>query len=74
MERQEHLEASADSDDMKKCEEHRVVARWIKHFITVVKQELVDWDEAVRHPEPPPTSEYMDFDSESGIPEGRSAP
>ncbi len=64
-ERQEHLERSVDSDNAEDREGHRVVARWLKHFIQVVKVELLATELAERHPEPEPVTEYMPHDSES---------
>ncbi len=72
-ERQEHLELSVDSDDPGEREAHRVVAKWLKHFLTIAKDELRAADEALRHPEPEPVTDYMPFDSQipvDGAPPG----
>jgi hypothetical protein len=69
-ERQDYLEYSVDSNDPDKRASYRAVAKWLKHFITVVKAELLAADLAERHPEPEPVVEYMPHDSESAIPEG----
>ena len=63
-ERQEHLERSVDSDDPEARESHRTVAKWLKHFISIVKDELLATEEAHRHPEPEPVTDYMAHDSE----------
>ena len=67
-ERQEHLERSVDSASAEDREGHRVIARWMKTFITqgtedlraMVETELADTagDE-----------QYMEFDSTEGQPE-----
>ena len=41
-ERQWHLEGSVDTDDEEVARQHRVVARWLKHFLSVVKESLID--------------------------------
>ncbi len=62
----EHLELSADSDDLTEREEHRVIAKWLKHFIGATKDLLV---ESARQPvdaEPDVETAHMDFDSDGG--------
>ena len=55
-ERQEHLERSVDVDDEEVARQHRVVARWLKHFLSTVKESLVDAAKA----KPPSTDESDD--------------
>ena len=77
-ERQAHLESAVDSDDPGEREGHRVVARWLKHFLTVTKEELIGLEQNDRNPVPEGDPEYMDFDSGSterpsslgGVPSG----
>ncbi len=69
-ERQDHLECLAESEDEGERETHRIVAKWIKYFIGTCRESLEAADTAIRHPEPPAETEYMEFDSTSGSPEG----
>lgn len=74
-ERQAHLEASVDSDDPDAQTGHRVVARWLKHFLTIGKEELVSLERARREPSTQDGDDhYMDFDAstkqETGGPNG----
>ena len=64
-ERQAHLESAVDSDDPIAREGHGVVARWLKHFLSVTKEELVDLERAEREPVPEGDPDSMDFDSDS---------
>ena len=41
-ERQQHLEASVEIDDDEVASRHRVIARWLKHFLTVTKESVID--------------------------------
>ena len=77
-ERQAHLESAVDSADAETRDGHRVVARWLKYFLSIVKEELVDLEKADREPVPEGDPGYMDFDSDSterpsssgGVPSG----
>ena len=69
-ERQEHLELSVDSDDPGERESHRIIAKWLKHFMSIAKDELRAADVAQRHPEPEPVTEYMPHDSTFEVPPG----
>ena len=77
-ERQAHLESAVDSDDSEERDGHRIVARWLKHFLSITKEELVGLEKADREPVPEGDPEYMDFDSDSqerpsssgGVPSG----
>ena len=42
VERQEHLEASVDLEDRDKAEYHRTIARWLKHFLGVTKDYVIE--------------------------------
>jgi len=53
MARQAHLEGLADSDDPEEREAHRIIAKWLKHFLTIAKDEVVERDRANREPEDP---------------------
>lgn len=53
MERQAHLEASVDSDDPAQREFHRTIAKWLKNFLTIAKDEVIERDRANREPEDP---------------------
>jgi len=66
-ERQEHLELAVDSDDPEEREGHRVVSKWIRHFLDVVVEGIRSADEEERHPsvsEESMNPEYMEFDSQ----------
>jgi hypothetical protein len=69
-ERQVHLESLVASDDPTQQNVHRIVARFIDHLTGKCREYLVDADEALRHPEPPSDPDYMEYDSESQLPEG----
>ena len=70
MERQVHLESLVASDDPTQQNIHRITARFIDYLTGVCKEYLVDADKALRHPEPPPNPDYMEYDSENRSPEG----
>lgn len=70
MERQDRLSLLEDSNDPVEREACRIIAKWIKHFLTTARDYVVDSDEAVRHPEPESNPDYMEFDSESLSPAG----
>jgi len=42
MERQAHLEESVDSDDPAQREFHRTIAKWLKNFLTIAKNEVIE--------------------------------
>jgi hypothetical protein len=76
------LESAVDSDDAEERDGHRIVARWLKHFLSITKEELVGLEKADREPVPEGDPEYMDFDSDSqerpsssgGVPSGTQYP
>ena len=81
-ERQAHLELAVDSADPTDREGHGVVARWLKHFLSITKEELVAFEQNERNPVPEGDPEFMDFDSASdperpsslgGVPSGTSS-
>ncbi len=71
MERQarlSRLEDSYDPDEQRAC---RSIAKWIKHFLTTAREDILASDNAERHPEPSGDPNYMAFDSETEVvPEG----
>ena len=69
-ERQAHLESFIEEEDPQKREGHRIIAKWITYFLTIAKDYLTDAEYAIRHPEPPVETEYMEYDSEGKAPEG----
>jgi len=69
-ERQDHLESLAESEDASERETHRIIAKWIKYFVGVCRESLEAADTSIRHPEPTAETEYMEFDSTGGSPEG----
>ena len=68
-ERQAHLEASVEADDPGEREGHRIIARWLKHFLSIAKEALIDLEHSERNPVPEGDPEYMEYDSDSN-PEG----
>lgn len=67
--RQEHLERAVESEDNSQRDESRVVARWIKVFLTDVMDRIHLLDQQSREPQKDPDEQIgdsMPFDSDSG--------
>lgn len=63
----DHLELAVDSDSAEQREEHAIVARWIKHFLTSVVDGIHTLDEMERAPKTDPetlVADSMPFDSD----------
>jgi hypothetical protein len=71
-ERQEHLEASVDSDDPVHQESHRTIAKWLKSFITQGTEDLRAMVET--EPDASEEDQYMEFDSTGGQEPGPEGP
>jgi hypothetical protein len=65
MERQARLEASGDEDDPEKREAHRLIAKWLKVFLTQTIPDLLTAEAALREvTDPSAPTEYPDGGSE----------
>jgi hypothetical protein len=70
MERQDRLSLLEDSNDPAEREACRIIAKWIKNFLGVARDYILDQDTADREPVAETEPDYMARDSSSTVPPG----